>query len=140
MIEKHRINCFKLFDYILNNPTDVDFANFFYILFGNIAVSVNVKQKLWYFYENQLWNDDVKQSYRTLIEKQIVPIFLNYTKVLYDLKEKNEGDIDDELEKDFQIYCFRAKQITDRLKKTTDRNNICLETQIMCFKRVFIKI
>ena len=114
-IEEHRIKCLKYFDFIINSPTDVDFANFVNILFGNIAVCVNIKPLSWYFYKNQLWNDDNKESYRSLIDEEIYPICMTYIHILSKLKEKYD---DDELFAQlFKKLFIRINEVSNKLKK-----------------------
>ena len=71
-IKKHRENCMYLFENILITPTDVDFANLFKPLFENIVVCVSIKPLTWYFYDKQLWNEDIKECHRRLIDEKYI--------------------------------------------------------------------
>ena len=135
-IEAHRINCKQSFEDIINEPSEVAFANFINLLFGNIAVCVNIKQKLWYFYENQLWNDDEKQSQRSLIDEKIHPIIVRHIIIVAKQRMNcNDEETDELLKKRF----IRLREIANKLMKTSERNNICVELAVKCFKKNFCK-
>ena len=138
IIEEHRINCMKHFEIIMNSPNEINIVNLLKLLFGNIAVCVNIKPLSWYFYENQLWNDDKKESYRNLIDEELHPIFVNYTKLLSKLKQ-NYTDNNDETLEILKKLLLRSNQIADRLMTTTNRNNYCVELRSKCFKIDFCK-
>jgi hypothetical protein len=133
IIEEHRLNCMKHFEIIMNSPNEINIVNLLKLLFGNIAVCVNIKPLSWYFYENQLWNDDKKESYRNLIDEELHPIFVNYTKLLSKLKQ-NYTDNNDETLEILKKLLLRSNQIADRLMTTTNRNNYCVELRSKCFK------
>ena len=120
----------------MNTPTDVDFANFVKLLFGNIVVCVNIKPLTWYFYDNQLWNEDIKECYRSLIDEKIYPIIVRYIDLCLLDRKYCKDEIQIELLKKRYL---RLVEISNKHKKTSDRNNICIELKGKCFKTDFCK-
>ena len=109
--------------------TDFDLANVLYHLFNDRFICTDVKNNEWYEYKGHKWVEiNSGSALRLLISKDLHNVYANKV-----IAYVNELQSTDERETDkwnfMQSQCQIMSCICQRLKKTTDKNNIMREAK-----------
>ena len=134
-VKNNSINSF--IEESLNSATDFDFAQVLYQMFKDKYVCCSIQNRTWFIYKNHRWEPDKGMTLRMAISKDMFNLFnLKAEEIINETAQCTE----DEEKKDYlkkkasQIY-----NISTKLKKTNDKNNIMREAMELFYDKDFIK-
>jgi len=134
-VKNNSINSF--IEESLNSATDFDFAQVLYQMFKDKYVCCSIQNKTWFIYKNHRWEPDKGMTLRMAISKDMFHLF--HLKMEDVTSEWQQCTEDDEKK---EYLRKKAKQISDisaKLKKTNDKNNIMREAMELFYDKDFIK-
>ena len=120
----------KYIHYSFNNITDYDIANVLYNLYKESFTCVNIKNSIWYEFNNHRWEQiDSGSSLRIKISKELFEIYKKYSNnIVYRLEENSD-------EKKEVINKF--SKLSKILKTANDKNNIMKEAKELYYDKEF---
>jgi len=121
LTDKERETFIEIIEPTINSPTEYDFALAFYKIFGHNFVCIDKKNKIFYEYTNNLWSQSEGVLIWLLISTKFYDIYNGYANTLYDTELIN-----------------KIQDISKKLKKTSDKNNIVSELINLCYNDKFI--
>ena len=120
----------------LTSPTEFDFAMVLYQMFKDKYVCSSITNKSWFVFKNHRWIPDLGQSLRLAIS---VEMYAEYTKKTESLtQEMLAYDVGDERYIDIQKRIKYITELSQKLKRTTDKNNIMREAAEIFYDKLFI--
>uniref|UniRef100_A0A6C0KUH8 SF3 helicase domain-containing protein n=1 Tax=viral metagenome TaxID=1070528 RepID=A0A6C0KUH8_9ZZZZ len=120
----------------LNSPTEFDFGIVLYHMFKDKYVCSSITNKTWYEFKKHRWVPDLGQSLRMAIS---VEMYLEYSKKISILVEELQLYTNDS--EDYNSINKRIQNITliaQKLKRTTDKNNIMREAAEIFYDKMFV--
>lgn len=122
-------------EYGLDN--DYDLAEILFLMFGDKYKCVSLKNKTWYSFENHKWNPDPNQSLRNKISTDM---FDKYQEIIDEIGEQmSKVDIEGETYKTLLQRQKGIYVVCNKLKRTTDKNNIMREAMEIFIDNDFMK-
>jgi len=126
---------------INNGQTEYDFAVVLYQIFKDKYVCSSIKNTEWYIFKDHRWERDYGISLRLAISKEMHQIYYEKTQTIQNqLQHISQNDETDEvkiekLKKNLTVLYT----IMNKLKKTSDKNNIMREASEIFYDKDFIK-
>jgi P4 family phage/plasmid primase-like protien len=115
----------------LQSPTEFDFALVLYQMFRDKYICSNLSSKTWYVFKDHRWEVDRGQSLRKSIS---VEMYLAYQdKISHMMNDMQNYSGEDERYKTLREMVKKATELSMRLKKTTDKNNIMREAEVLFY-------
>jgi len=124
---------------ISKTQSEYAYAKYFCKLYGKKFKCIDISRKLYYkFNDKNLWEEENGQSsIRELISNDFHKIFENYKHVLYNFIENQ--DLQEEESVSFKSKLKCVSELSLRLFKTNDKNNITREISDIVFDEHFTK-
>ena len=134
-VKNNSINTF--IEESLNSATDFDFAQVLYQMFKDKYVCCSIQNKTWFIYKNHRWEPDKGMTLRMAISKDMFNLFhLKMEEIANEVHQCTE----DEEKKDYlKKKAAQISNISAKLKKTNDKNNIMREAMELFYDKDFIK-
>lgn len=124
-------------DESLNSPTDFDFANVLYQMFKDVYVCNSLVNKSWYVFKKHRWELDRGQSLRKAISIEMYNV---YQERAYQLaNEMCHYEDDDDRKEQMRRRLKSISELSMKLRKTNDKNNIMREAAEIFFDPDFDK-
>lgn len=121
----------------LLSPTEFDFATVLKQMKKDTYVCSSVINKTWYVFKNHRWVPDLGCSLRMAIS---VEMYALYTKKTEDLaQEMLAFDVGDERYLDIQKRIRYITELSQKLKRTGDKNNIMREAAEIFYDKDFVR-
>jgi len=117
--------------------TEFDFAMVLYHMFKDKYVCSSIINKRWYTFKNHRWEFDEGNTLRLAISKDMHTIYQE--KIDRCMIEIQKYDSGDENQSKLQNKIKRIGELSNRLKKTNDKNNIMREAMELFYDREFVK-
>jgi len=130
---------------INNGQTEHDFAMVLYQIFKDKYVCSSIKQSEWYVFNNHRWERDLGYTLRYSISKEMHQIYSDKIQRMQSNMHVDgdiqKGEKSEKSEKDEKMRkkVNTAYTIMNRLKKTSDKNNIIREAAEIFYDKDFIK-
>jgi P4 family phage/plasmid primase-like protien len=130
-------------DYIMEetllDATDFDFATILFEMFKDKYVCSNITTKRWYVFKTHKWEKDEGLRLRLAISTDLYHAYQRKSaQYLIDLQQSEAKEGDEGYIK-IQHKLRRVAEITIKLRKTTDKNNIMREAMEIFFDKDFIQ-
>jgi P4 family phage/plasmid primase-like protien len=117
--------------------TEFDFAMVLFHMFKDKYVCSSIINKRWYTFKNNRWELDEGNSLRLAISKDMHTIYQDkLTQCLSNLQNYEPGD---ENQVKIQSKVKKLSELSIRLKKTNDKNNIMREAMELFYDKEFIR-
>jgi P4 family phage/plasmid primase-like protien len=117
--------------------TEFDFAMVLFHMFKDKYVCSSIINKRWYIFKNHRWELDEGNSLRLAISKDMHNIYQDkLTQCLSNLQNYEPGD---ENQVKIQSKVKKLSELSIRLKKTNDKNNIMREAMELFYDKEFIR-
>ena len=117
--------------------TEFDFAMVLFHMFKDKYVCSSIINKRWYTFKNHRWEFDGGNTLRLAISKDMHTIYQD--KIDQCLAELQTYEPGDEKQIKIQSKIKRLSELSIRLKKTNDKNNIMKEAMELFYDKEFIK-
>ena len=117
--------------------TEYDFAMVLYYMFKDKYVCSSIINKRWYVFKNHRWELDQGNTLRLAISKEMHSIYQDKIDVY--VKENMSLDPSDENQIKIQGKIQKLCELSNKLKKTNDKNNIMKEAMELFYDKDFIK-
>jgi P4 family phage/plasmid primase-like protien len=117
--------------------TEFDFAMVLFHMFKDKYVCSSIINKRWYTFKNHRWEFDEGNTLRLAISKDMHTIYQE--KIERCMVEIQKYEAGDENHSKFQNKIKRLGELSNRLKKTNDKNNIMREAMELFYDREFVK-
>lgn len=117
--------------------TEFDFAMVLFHMFKDRYVCSSVTHKRWYTFKNHRWELDEGNTLRLAISKDMHTIYQD--KIDKSLREMQRYEAGDENQIKIQNKVKRLSELSIRLKKTNDKNNIMREAMELFYDKEFIR-
>jgi P4 family phage/plasmid primase-like protien len=121
----------------LHNTNEFDLATVLYHMFKDKYVCSSISNKQFYIFKNHRWEQDKGMSLRMAISKDMFHVYNNINQRYIAERQKNEDN--EEKLKSLQEKIKKISEVSNRLKKTTDKNNIMREAMELFYDNEFIK-
>ena len=115
--------------------TEFDFANVLYYMFKDRYVCSSIIHKHWYVFKNHRWEFDEGNTLRLAISKDVFCIYQD--KLTQCVIELQNHSANDESHERIQRKVKKLAEVSIRLKKTNDKNNIMREAMELFYDREF---
>jgi len=123
----------------ITTPTEYDFAMVLYHMYKDRYVCSSLMNKSWYVFVNHRWEPDMGQSLRLCISRDMYEAYHKKIEVYNnDMQKANESD-DQEKADMIKKKIKYVSEMSVKLKKTTDKNNIMREAMELFYDKNFIK-
>jgi P4 family phage/plasmid primase-like protien len=117
--------------------TEFDFAMVLFHMFKDKYVCSSIINKRWYVFKNHRWEFDEGNTLRLAISRDMHSIYQEKTdKCIAALGKCEQGD---QNQLKLQSKIKRLSELSIKLKKTNDKNNIMKEAMELFYDREFIK-
>ena len=124
-------------DLSIKNSTEFDIALVLYHYFKEKYICTSITNKKWYTFRNHKWECDNGQSLRLNISTELYKLYMRKLEGLFDeLKKCEEEDAKELLTKNIK----NLGSMMNKLKKTTDKNNIMRESMELFYDSKFIRL
>jgi len=120
----------------LNTPTDFDLATVLYQMNKDKYVCSSIVSSLWYVFKNHKWEIDKGNTLRLSISQQMYALYNNKINICVQERANCDDEVQVELLKKRYI---RLCEISSKLKKTSDKNNIIREATELFYDGLFLK-
>lgn len=136
-IELRQKTCEHIIDQTILDATDFDFATVLHYLYKDRYVCTNIQTKQWYVFKNHRWVEDRGQSLRLNISNEMFKLYQQKNdKYSIDVSQYEANTPEhDKIQKKLR----RVAEVSIKLKKTTDKNNIMREAMEIFFDPNFIE-
>lgn len=127
------------FEMTVKTATEYDFAVLLYQIYCDKYVCSNIKNNEWYAFKHHRWELDKGNSLRMSISKEMYNLYMD--KIMAAIKEENDLAITPENEKKIEGLKKRVTkliELSNKLKKTHDKNNIMREATELFYDKKFI--
>ena len=133
-VKNNSINTF--IEESLNSATDFDFAQVLYHMFRDKYVCSNIQNKTWFIFRNHRWEPDKGLTLRMAISKDM---FNFYFMKMEEISSEIQHTEDEEKKDYLRKKVAQISKISEKLKKTNDKNNIMSEAMELFYDKDFIK-
>ncbi len=121
----------------LLRTTECDFANVLYYMFGEKYVCSSIVHKHWYVFRNHRWEFDEGQTLRAAISKDVFTVYQDkLTQYVVELQNHTSND---EFHEKMQRKIKTLAEVSTKLKRTNDKNNIMREAMELFYDKDFSK-
>jgi P4 family phage/plasmid primase-like protien len=127
--------CEHIIDQTILDATDVDFATVLHHMYKDRYVCTDLNSKKWYVFKNHRWVEDRGQTLRFNISREMFDLYQKKTDQ-YSMDVGNYEANTPEHDK-LQKKIRRVAEVSIKLKKTTDKNNIMREAMEVFFDSSF---
>ena len=134
-VKKSTINHF--IEQTILTATEFDFAMVLYYMFKDKYVCSSIHNKRWYTFKNHRWQLDEGSSLRLSISKDMHTIYQD--KIDEALSELQKYEPGDENQIKIQTKVKKLSELSIRLKKTNDKNNIMREAMELFYDKEFVR-
>ena len=117
--------------------TEFDFAMVLFHMFKDKYVCSSIINKRWYTFKNHRWEFDAGNTLRLAISKDMHTIYQD--KIDKCIQEFQTYEPSDEKQTKIQSKIKRLSELSIRLKKTNDKNNIMREAMELFYDKEFVK-
>jgi len=118
------------------SPTEFDFAKVLHAMFKDKYVCTSITNKSWSVYKGHRWMPDLGQSLRLAISVDMYGEF--YKKIESLTQEMHTYDVGDTRYTELQKRIRYVTEISAKLKKTADKNNIMREAAEIFYDKDFV--
>ena len=124
-------------DISIKNSTEFDIATVLYHYFKEKYICISISNKKWYTFRNHKWEADNGQSLRLNISTELYKLYMKKLEGLFEeLKKCEDDDAKELLTKSIK----NLGNLMNKLKKTTDKNNIMRESMELFYDSKFIRL
>jgi P4 family phage/plasmid primase-like protien len=124
-------------DISIKSSTEFDIANVLYHYFKEKYICTSISNKKWYTFRNHKWECDNGQSLRLNISTELYKLYMKKLEGLFEeLKKCEDDDAKELLTKNIKDQ----GNLMNKLKKTTDKNNIMRESMELFYDSKFIRL
>ena len=124
-------------DLSIKNSTEFDIAVVLYHYFKEKYICTSISNKKWYTFRNHKWEADNGQSLRLNISTELYKLYMKKLEGLFEELQKCEDDnVKELLTKNIK----NLGNLMNKLKKTTDKNNIMRESMELFYDSKFIRL
>ena len=117
--------------------TEFDFAMVLFHMFKDKYVCSSIINKRWFIFKNHRWELDEGNTLRLAISKEMHTIYQDkLTQCLSNLQNYEPGD---ENQVKIQSKVKKLSELSIRLKKTNDKNNIMREAMELFYDKEFVR-
>ena len=120
---------------LISSFTEFDIATVLFHLFKDKYVCPSMTSRQWYTFKNHRWVPDLGQSLRLAISRDLFNVYLEKQDQL--MVEKNHFSENDERQEYINKRARIITELTVKLKKTTDKNNIMREAMELFYDKDF---
>ena len=122
-------------DQTILEPRDWDLAMILYHMFRDKYVCTSIKSGIWYVFNNHCWEEDKGDRLRYAISKEMFALYkAKRDKIIIDSSSFVAGSVEKQKALD---DCSHINKIMDKLKKTSDKNNIFREAHEIFYDAKF---
>jgi P4 family phage/plasmid primase-like protien len=121
----------------IDEAGDWDYAMVLYHMFKDKYVCSSLTNKTWYVFNNHKWEKDEGMRLRMAISTSLFQFY--YNKQEKYLSDVQQYEANDENREKIQRKVKRISEISVKLKKTNDKNNIMREAMEIFFDKEFTK-
>ena len=130
-------SCDHYIEQTITNPNDFDFAKVLYHMFKDKYVCSDIQTKTWYIFNNHRWVLDKGQTLRMMISTEMYSIYDNKKQKL--ISDAMELEPTDPRAVILQKKIHKINDVSNMLKKTSEKNNIMTEARELFFDAEFSK-
>jgi len=126
-------------DYYINetitSPTEFDFANVLYQMYKHKYVCSGIIEKSWFVFNNHYWERDKGMSLRYAISTEIYALYREKMQAV--VSEMQTYDPADPRYEELKKMNKHMLEVTSKLKRTNDKNNIMREAMEIFYDKDF---
>ena len=134
-VKKSSIDYF--IDITILDATEFDFATVLYYMYKDKYVCTSITAKRWYVFKNHRWELDEGQSLRMAISKNMWGVYQE--KMDAYLVDLQNYLTDSDCYTKIQTKAKKIAEVSVKLKRTNDKNNIMREAMEIFFDKDFVK-
>jgi len=124
-------------DLSIKNATEFDIAVVLYHYFKEKYICTSISNKKWYTFRNHKWEADNGQSLRLNISTELYKLYMRRLEGYFEeLKKIEDEDAKEAITKNIK----NLGSLMNKLKKTTDKNNIMRESMELFYDSKFIRL
>lgn len=120
----------------LTSPTEFDFGKVLNAMFKDTYVCTSITNKTWYVFKNHRWIPDLGQSLRMAISVEMYNEYFKKINVL--VQEMMLYEKEDERYTEIQKRISHITTLSQKLRRTTDKNNIMREASEIFYDKLFV--
>lgn len=132
-IKRNTVNFYV--DETISNPTEFDFANVLYQMYKHKYVCSGIVEKSWYVFNNHYWERDKGMSLRYAISTEIHNLYRDKLQAV--ANEMRTFDAADPRYEELKKLNKHMMEVTSKLKRTNDKNNIMREAMEIFYDKDF---
>jgi|APGre2960657505_1045072.scaffolds.fasta_scaffold08369_2 P4 family phage/plasmid primase-like protien len=120
----------------LSSPTEFDFAKVLHAMFKDVYVCTSISNKTWSVFKGNRWVPDLGHSLRMAIS---VEMYREYNKKIEGLSQELQAyDLGDDRYAEINKRMKHIVDLSQKLKRTTDKNNIMREASELFYDKLFV--
>jgi hypothetical protein len=124
-------------DETITSPTEFDFANVLFQMYKHKYVCSGIIEKSWYVFNSHYWERDKGMSLRFAISTEIYALYREKMQVI--VAEMQSYDPADPRYEELNKVSKHMMEVTAKLKRTNDKNNIMREAMEIFYDKDFIR-
>jgi P4 family phage/plasmid primase-like protien len=132
-IKRNTVNYY--IDETITSPTEFDFANVLYQMYKHKYVCSGIIEKSWYVFNSHYWEKDKGMSLRLSISTEIYSLYREKMQVV--VSEMQSYDPADPRYEELKKKNKHMMEVTSKLKRTNDKNNIMREAMEIFYDKDF---
>ena len=132
-IKRNTVNYY--IDETISSPTEFDFANVLYQMYKHKYVCSGIIEKSWYVFNSHYWEKDKGMSLRFAISTEIYNLYRDKMQVI--VSEMQTYDPADPRYEELKKVSKHMMEVTSKLKRTNDKNNIMREAMEIFYDKDF---
>ena len=121
----------------LHTATEYDYAMVLYYMFKDKYVCTSLTNKIWYIFKNNRWELDTGNTLRLAISRDMFMVY--QAKMTQSMADIQNYETNEEAHEKIQKKMKKIAEVSVRLKKTNDKNNIMREAMELFYDKEFIK-
>ena len=132
-IKRNTVNFY--IDETISSPTEFDFANVLYQMYKHKYVCSGIIEKSWYVFNSHYWEKDKGMSLRLSISTEIYSLYREKMQAV--VSEMQSYDPSDPRYEELKKKNKHMMELTSKLKRTNDKNNIMREAMEIFYDKDF---
>ena len=120
----------------LHSTAEFDFATVLYYMFKDKYVCTSITNKIWYIFKNNRWELDTGNTLRLAISRDMFMVYQE--KMTRSMADIQNYETNEEAHEKIQKKMKKIAEVSVRLKKTNDKNNIMREAMELFYDKEFI--
>lgn len=132
-IKRNTVNYY--IDETISSPTDFDFANVLFQMYKHKYVCSGIIEKSWYVFNSHYWEKDKGMSLRYAISTEIYALYREKMQAV--VSEMQTYDPADPRYEELKKMNKHMLEVTSKLKRTNDKNNIMREAMEIFYDKDF---